>query len=71
MQLTKLMVINFPFGRPQTENATLTEHVIESTLKESPQDKIKVPIWNPNPNTKGKSNFAFHIMEQVHRQEVN
>jgi len=49
------MVVNFPFGRPQTENATLTEHIIEATLKETADDKIKV-IKLPNPNSNSQMN---------------
>lgn len=36
------MVVNFPFGSPQTENINLTEKNLEATLKEPSQDKVKV-----------------------------
>ncbi|XP_059478536.1 uncharacterized protein LOC132198473 [Neocloeon triangulifer] len=73
IQLAKLMAVNFPFGRPQTESAVLTERVIASTLKDMQQDKTKVAIWNPAPSSKNKNNFVVHITEQIHsikRDEV-
>jgi hypothetical protein len=36
------MVVNFPFGSPQTENINLTENILEATLKQPLQDKVKV-----------------------------
>ncbi|CAB3372893.1 Hypothetical predicted protein [Cloeon dipterum] len=66
MQLAKLMAINFPFGRPQTESIALSEQVIQAALQEKRQDKTKVAIWNPNPQIKNKSHFVFHISEQIH-----
>jgi len=36
------MVVNFPFGSPQTENINLTENILEATLKQPSQDKVKV-----------------------------
>lgn len=38
------MVVNFPFGSPQTENINLTENILEATLKEPSQDKVKVKL---------------------------